>query len=361
MDKEILEKFLKSGFVETGKLFPTEEGTPQGGTISPTICNMVLDGIEGILKAKFYNTTKNGKSYSPKVNFVRYADDFIITGENKELLEQKVLPLLEEFMAERGLTLSPEKTVITHIDDGFDFLGFNVRKYKGKLLIKPSKKNAKAFLDKVRGTIKRNPSIKQEQLIQILNPIIRGWVNHHKYTVSCKAFRRVDHEIWLSLWRWIQRRHPKKSKRWMVGKYFHKVGTRFWTFSVQRKNRTMENGEPLYTRLISASDTQIRRYVKIKGYANPFDEEWIRYFEERETDKMRVSLKGRSILTRLFNKQKGCCPVCGEKITVETDFKVHDEIIGTRTVKMMVHPECHKTLHPEDSVVPALAREFREA
>ncbi len=340
MDKEILRKFLKSGFIETGKLFPTEQGTPQGGVISPTICNMVLDGLETILRKKFYNTNRNGKSYAPKVNYVRYADDFIITGRSKEVLENEVLPIVREFMAERGLQLSEEKTVITHIDDGFDFLGFNVRKYKGKMLIKPSKKNMKAFLAKVRKTIKDNPSIEQERLIQMLNPMIRGWVEYHKYTVSSAAFRKVDHEIWLCLWKWIKRRHPKKGKRWMVKKYFHKVGTRFWTFCVPRKGRKMVNGEPVYTRLISASDTEIRRYRKIKCDANPFDAEWQEYFEQREYEKMRTSLKGRKILTKVFHAQKGLCPVCGSRITSETDFKVYSEMAGNRYVRFMVHPEC---------------------
>lgn len=351
MDKEILEKFLKSGFVEMGELFPTDRGTPQGGVISPTICNMVLDGLEKILRAKFYNTNRNGKSYSPKVNFVRYADDFIITGESRELLEEKVLPLVEEFMGERGLTLSQEKTVITHIDEGFDFLGFNVRKYSGKLLIKPSRKNEKAFLDKVRGIIKRNSSIKQEELIQILNPIIRGWVEYHKYTVSSRAFNRVDHEIWLSLWRWAKRRHPKKGKRWIVKKYFHMVGTRFWTFSVKRKDKKFQNGEPLYTKLISASDTKIRRYKKIKGSANPYDEEWQIYFEERATDKMKISLKGRKVLSWLYKTQNGFCPICGKKITVDTEYKVHENETPKGIVKMLVHRECHNKLHSEESVV----------
>ena len=340
MDKEILRKFLKSGFIETGKLFPTEQGTPQGGVISPTICNMVLDGLEPILRKKFYNTNRNGKCYSPKVNYVRYADDFIITGRSKEVLENEVLPIVREFMAERGLQLSEEKTVITHIDDGFDFLGFNVRKYKGKLLIKPSMKNTKAFLAKVRKTIKDNPSIEQERLIQMLNPMIRGWVEYHKYTVSSAAFRKADHEIWLCLWKWIKRRHPKKGKRWMVKKYFHQVGTRFWTFSVPRKGRKMVNGEPVYTRLISASDTEIRRYRKIKCDANPFDAEWQEYFEQREYEKMRTSLKGRKILTKVFMAQKGLCPVCGSRITAETDFKVYSETAGNRYVRFMVHPEC---------------------
>lgn len=355
MDKEILRKFLKSGFIETRKFFPTEQGTPQGGVISPTICNMVLDGLEPILRKKFYNTNRNGKSYSPKVNYVRYADDFIITGRSKEILENEVLPIVREFMAERGLRLSEEKTVITHIDDGFDFLGFNVRKYKGKLLIKPSKKNMKAFIAKIRNTIKDNPSIEQERLIQILNPKIRGWVEYHKYTVSSAAFRKVDHEIWLCLWEWIKRRHPKKGKRWMVKKYFHQAGTRFWTFSVPRRGRKMVNGEPVYTRLISASDTEIRRYRKIKCDANPFDAEWLGYFEQREYEKMRTSLKGRKILTKIFNAQKGLCPVCGNKITTETDFKVYSEMVGNKYVRFMVHPECFSEIRNHCSLyaVPA--------
>ena len=351
MDKEILRKFLKSGFVETGKLFPTEQGTPQGGIISPTICNMVLDGLETILRKKFYNTNRNGKSYSPKVNYVRYADDFIITGRSKELLENEVLPIVKGFMAERGLQLSEDKTVITHIDDGFDFLGFNVRKYNGKMLIKPSKKNMQAFLTKIREVIKDNPSITQERLILRLNPIIRGWVEYHKYTVSSEAFRKVDHEIWLALWKWINRRHPKKGKQWMVNKYFHKVGNRFWTFCVPREGRIMDNGEPVYTRLISASDTEIRRFKKIKGEANPFDAEWQEYFEQREFDKMRTSLKGRKILTKIFRIQKGLCPVCGNRITTETDFKVYSEMVEKRNFRWMVHPWCHNEISDLSSLI----------
>ena len=153
MDKQILHKWLKSGYIETRRLFPTEEGAPQGSPISPTICNMVLDGLQAILKKKFHQVRRDGKNYSPIVNYVRFADDFIITGENRELLQEQVLPIVRDFMAERGLQLSEAKTVITHIDEGFDFLGCNIRKYNGKLLIKPSKKNLKGILDKIRSAI----------------------------------------------------------------------------------------------------------------------------------------------------------------------------------------------------------------
>lgn len=212
MDTQILLKWLKCGFIETHRLFPTEEGTPQGGTISPTLMNMTLDGLEQLLKAKLPTRTKiNGKTHFNKMNFVRYADDFIITGESPEFLRNEVLPIVREFLTERGLQLSEEKTVITHIDDGFDFLGKNIRKYKGKLLIKPSKAAIKSFLGKVRDIIKDNKSAKQEILIHKLNPVIRGWVNNQRFVVSSEVFSRVDYEIYQCLWRWAKRRHKKKA------------------------------------------------------------------------------------------------------------------------------------------------------
>ncbi|MCZ4141746.1 group II intron reverse transcriptase/maturase, partial [Escherichia coli] len=160
------------------------------------------------------------------VNYVRYADDFIVTGRSKELLEQEVMPIIKDFMQERGLTLSPEKTKITHIDDGFDFLGQNVRKYNGKLLIKPSKANVATFLEKVRSAVKGNKALDQPRLIRMLNPMIRGWANYHQHVVSKATFARVDHEIWRVLWQWAVRRHPQKSSVWIKQRYFHSVGTR---------------------------------------------------------------------------------------------------------------------------------------
>ena len=139
-DKEVLRKWLKAGFMENRTLSPTEAGTPQGGIISPTLANLTLDGLEQLLKETFRERKPQGKMPNPKVNFVRYADDFIITGSSKELLEKEVMPLVERFMFERGLQLSPEKTCITHIEQSFDFLGQNLRKYGGKLLITPPRR-----------------------------------------------------------------------------------------------------------------------------------------------------------------------------------------------------------------------------
>ena len=171
IDKDVLRKWLGAGFVENRNLFPTEAGTPQGGIISPTLANLTLDGLERLLKAAFRPRRVHGKTHNPKVNLVRYADDFIITGNSKELLEDEVKPLVEQFLRDRGLQLSPEKTCITHIEQGFDFLGQNTRKYGGKLLTTPSKKNLHAFLEKVRRVIEENLAAKQEHLIWQLNQI----------------------------------------------------------------------------------------------------------------------------------------------------------------------------------------------
>ncbi len=347
IDKEILRKWLKCGYIETKRLFPIEEGAPQGSPISPVICNMVLDGLQPLLRKHFHQVRRKGKLYSPMVNFVRFADDFIITGENRELLQEQVLPMVRTFMAERGLQLSEEKTVITHIDDGFDFLGCNIRKYKGKLLIKPSKKNVKAILDKIRIAIKQNPTVKQEWLIRKLNPMIRGWVNYQRFNVSAVAFEYLDYQIFNSLWAWCKRRHPKKSRTWIAAKYFHRIGNRSWTFSAPTKQE-MDNGEKLYVRLAYAVDTDIIRFIKIRNKSNPFDADDREYFEKRDAEKMRNSLKGRKILTKLFRQQRGLCPVCGRKITVETSFQVFEDRQNRRNSKQMLHPECYRKVRKTD-------------
>lgn len=344
MDTQILEKWLKCGYVETRKLFPTDEGAPQDGTISPTLMNMTLDGLERLLQERLPTRQKvNGRTHFNKLNFVRYADDFIITGESPEFLRDKVLPIVKEFLTERGLQLSEEKTVITHIEDGFDFLGKNIRKYNGKLLIKPSKTSVKSFLEKVRSIIKGNKSTKQETLIRKLNPVIRGWVNNQRYVVSSKVFSRVDYEIYKCLWQWAKRRHKKKSHKWIAQKYWHHIGSRQWTFSVPYENQSTE-GEPLYCKLEYATDTKIIRFKKIVAEANPFDECWTDYFEEREGEKLLNSTKGREKLLTIWRRQHRRCPVCGDLITSETGFKVHTPA-GKNSLKIMVHKECHEEIH----------------
>lgn len=279
LDKVVLGKWLKSGFVFEKNLFPTEAGTPQGGIISPTLANMALDGLEDVLEKRF-GLKHSRKAYKHKVNLVRYADDFVITGSSKQLLENEVKPLVEAFMAERGLSLSAEKTRVVHIDEGFDFLGWNFRKYNGTLLIKPAKKSVKAFLRNVRQEIKAARTARQEDLILRLNPIIRGWSNYHRQAVAKDTFSRVDHEIWKALWRWACRRHSHKPVRWVRKRYFLTLGNRKWVFGTTVK---VDRAGQVVKKLIKAQDTPIRkpRHIKIKGDANPFDPRWEAYFAKR--------------------------------------------------------------------------------
>jgi len=265
-------------------------GTPQGGIISPTAANRTLDGLQGLLETAFPKRTSKGQK--AKVNLVRYADDFIITGSSKELLEKEVKPMIEGFLAKRGLTLSAEKTKITHIREGFDFLGQNVRKYGEKLFIKPSRKNVSAFLDKVRAIVKGNKQAKQANLIQQLNPVIRGWAAYHRHVVAKATFHRADAEIWQVLWQWAKRRHPRKSRRWIKARYFHSVGNRHWVFAAVTSDGRL-NGNPMLVQLAYASDTPIRRHRKIRAAANPFDPQWESYFEERLNAKKKDYQRGR--------------------------------------------------------------------
>ncbi|EJQ8147184.1 group II intron reverse transcriptase/maturase [Salmonella enterica subsp. enterica serovar Newport] len=351
MDRKILHKWLKAGYVANRQLFPTEAGTPQGGIISPVLANITLDGLELLLRTNFGRKFRfQGRTCRHKVNFVRYADDFIITGSSREQLEQDVKPLIEEFMKERGLTLSPEKTKITHLDEGFDFLGQNIRKYKGKLLIKPSKTNIKTFLEKVRSIIRSGKALPQIKLIKMLNPVISGWANYHQHVVSKKVFASVDHEIWKALWQWSLRRHPNKGKGWVRRRYFHRTQTRSWIFAVETSERGA-NGKKLLKSLRLASDTRIVRHKAIKMDANPFDPEWETYFEARISNKMQNSLKGRRKLYNLWVKQKGKCAVCHQLITSESGWHVHHMIRRTdggsneNSNLMMVHPTCHNQIH----------------
>lgn len=212
-----------------------------------------------------------------KVNVIIYADDFIVTGVSKEVLEQKVRPAIETFLAERGLELSETKTKITHIDEGFDFLGHHIRKYKGKLLIKPSKKSVKAFLDDVRDIIKRYWGMKTVDLIERLNPKIRGWANYYRHVVSKQTFSYVDDCIYRAVAKWIKRRHPNKNKIWWRKHYFRSEGQRNWIFTVKDPETPKQ-----WIDLLRMQYIPIKRHVKIIADATPYDPIWTEYFKRRK-------------------------------------------------------------------------------
>ncbi len=342
MEKEILRKWLKAGYIEKRQLFPTESGTPQGGVCSPTLMNFTLNGLEKVLKSKF--------KVKDKINLVRYADDFIITGNSKEFLEKEVKPLVETFISERGLELSATKTLITHVDKGFDFLGMNIRKYNGKLLIKPSKSKVLLFLKKIKELLRKNLHTPTERLIDILNPKLRGWGNYYQHVVSKQVFSFVDTRVMRMIWRWICRRHPNKNKTWKQQKYFKTVGTRNWVVEGIKQE---ENGKAKVVRLLKVNDIVIRRHTKIKGEANPYDPDWETYFEERLGLQMKENLKGYKRLLRLWFSQDGICSVCANKITKQTGWHLHHlqrQVDGGNHSfenTVLLHPNCHHQVHSQ--------------
>jgi len=352
VDKAILRKWLKAGYIEKHALHPTEEGTPQGGIISPVLANMALDGLERKLREQF--PMRHGGVRTGLVNFVRYADDFVITGRSKDLLENEVRPLVERFMKERGLELSQEKTVVTHIEDGFDFLGQNVRKYKDgkrrKLLIKPSKKNVKAFLEGIRELVKGHKQKAAGPLIEQLNLRIRGWALYHRHVVSADTFSSVDHAIYHLLWAWAKRRHRNKSGRWVRSKYFISYKDQNWVFSGVVKDK---QGQTKRVKLIKAASVTIQRHTKVDGKANPYDHAWETYFEERLGVKLEKSLAGRRQLLHLWKEQRGLCPLCNQKITRLTGWHNHHIVWRSKggsnaaDNRMLLHPTCHTRLHSQ--------------
>jgi RNA-directed DNA polymerase len=336
-DTALLQKWLKAGFMEGGRLFPTDSGTPQGGIISPTLANMTLDGLEAELEAHFGQRGTPRKARY-KVNLCRYADDFVVTGVSRDFLEHEVKPVIERFMAERGLELSPEKTRITSITDGFDFLGWNFRKYQGTLLIKPSKESVKAVLNKVRGIVKANKMAKQGSLLRLLNPVLRGWANYHRVAVAKKTFNFVDHQVWRLLWWWAKRRHPKKVRPWIKARYYQRIGGRAGVFATET------------ARLVFLNQIPIRRHVKIRGDANPFDPSQAAYFDQRRRRRLGQGLSGRRVLHALWKRQDGICPICLQPFASDGEWLTPGRVAkgpssdGVPAGRKLLHPNCHHQL-----------------
>jgi RNA-directed DNA polymerase len=278
MDIKILQQWLNAGFVENKQLFPTTEGTPQGGIISPTLANMTLDGLQAVLdnavgmKFKPNGCRVNNKF---KIHLIRYADDFIVTASDKDILENKVKPLIEDFLAQRGLRLSPEKTKITHISEGFNFLGQNIRMYsKGKLLIRPAKVSVRSVIDKLKGIIVKHRGSQAAILIRNLNPVITGWANFHRHACSKKTFYQLDRILWRNIWNWARQRHNNLGYRKIVSLLFMRVGNRKWQFFGK-----FSDGKTILLRMFC--NFHIKRHRLINGNANPFDPLWDYYFAKR--------------------------------------------------------------------------------
>ncbi|WP_278439232.1 group II intron reverse transcriptase/maturase [Pseudomonas oryzihabitans] len=355
MDQKVLRLWLKAGVIDRRHFRATEAGTPQGGIISPCLANATLNGLESQLRT--YLISKFGKTRTKtlKVHVVRYADDFVITAASKELLRDEVQPWVEQFLSVRGVSLSPEKTHITHIYQGFDFLGWNFRKYvprspykRTKLFIKPTRKNVSAFYRKVKEIVRSSGALTQGELIGRLNPVLKGWANYHSPVVAKKTFNKLDSDIHWLLKRWAKRRHPRKQAGWCESKYFHAIGTRQWVFASPYKS---SKGERKLRQLYKLADTEIVRHMHLAVEYQPYDVEHEQKWEKLRVQRMQHKLRYRGQILYLFQRQLGKCALCGHAITKETGWDDHHVIRrvdgGPDTLKnrTLLHPSCHSLVH----------------
>ena len=335
-NRELIKGWLKAGFVFQGKLNPTERGTPQGGVISPVLSNIGLHGLENYIKA-----------LNPKLGVVRYADDFIVTARDKESLET-AQNLIQAWMSERGLELSSEKTLITSMEDGFDFLGFNSRHYNRKLLIKPSKKKVLAFCKRIGKEISSLNGAEQEVLIRKLNPILMGFANYYKGVVSKETFGYISHRIWQYLWRWAKRRHPNKNAKWVRKRYFKTIKGNKWTFACTISDRRGKDKELV---LYQIAYTTIERHIKVKGDASPDDSSLREYWEKRHQKYGKSRFEKGSKLYLTAENQNWKCPVCGEPLFNGEQIDTHHIVSvaegGTDDKENLqhLHKVCHQQVH----------------
>lgn len=268
LEKNILNKWLKTKIIHKNQVKLAKQGISQGSPVSPVIANATLDGLEKLINSEC-NKRKGDNKNVHRVNLIRFADDFIITSNSKEYLEEIIVPLVIKFLKPRGLKLSKSKTRITHILDGFNFLGFNFRKNnKNKLTVKPSRENQKRLMDNLRYITKKAGMFQSDKLIVILNSRIRGWVNYFKSANSKKVFSKIDWELWYIVWKWAKHRHPGKGRRWIARKYFCTIGRNNWIFKGNKY------------KLINLAKTRIVRHVIINRDKNPYlDKE---YYDNRK-------------------------------------------------------------------------------
>jgi RNA-directed DNA polymerase len=305
--REQVKQWLKAGVVDRGRFSPTEEGTPQGGVVSPLLLNVALHGIEeaaGVrtrLAGKYAGETMAG---SPVV--IRYADDLVALCTSKAQAEQ-VKARLAEWLAPRGLVFNEDKTRIVTLEEGFDFLGFTVRRFRAKLLIKPSKAAVRRHRRRLRDEMRSLRGANAAMVLQRLTPIVRGWATYYQTVVSSEVFSSLDRYLWRLLYKWANYRHPKKPKRWIVDRYFGR-------FNKSRRDRWVFGDRDSGAYLVKHAWTKIVRHRPVKHRASPDDPALAEYWASRRRRGAPPPMDNLGL--RLLQKQRGVCPACGELLLV---------------------------------------------
>jgi RNA-directed DNA polymerase len=303
--RDLIRGWLKAGVFEAGKGFaPTVEGTPQGGVISPCLLNVALHGLEEAAGVRYWTSgTHAGTTRPGSPVAVRYADDVVVLCYSQEQAGQ-VKAWLAGWLAPRGLAFNEDKTKIVHLDEGFDFLGFSVRRYNRKLLIKPSKAAIRRLRKRLAAETRTLRGGNAVAVAATLNPIIRGWAAYYRGVVSSRVFTALDDYMWKLTYKWATWRHPNKPKRWIVGRYFGK-------FNKFRNDRWVFGDRDSGACLVKFSWTAIERHVPVKGPASPDDPALAGYWAER---RRRVKPPLDRYTLRLLSRQAGQCPLCGEPL-----------------------------------------------
>jgi RNA-directed DNA polymerase len=352
MNKRLLAQWLRCGFSDRGTLYPTTAGVPQGGLISPGISNRVLDGLEqGVCGSLRFRRRHN-------LHYVRWADDFIVTANSREVLTDVILPRINAFLAARGVRLSAEKTVLTPLSQGFDFLGQTVRKHEqrngkpAKLRITPSKASFQALTAKVRTRCKQAAGATPEQLIETLNPLLRGWANYHRHVLCGQIFAKLDSFVWRRLYRWAKRRHPHKTGRWITDRYFPPRQGEAWRFTDPTTGKQVIRMQEV---------VKPQRSLKVKGEANPFDPKWEAYFQQR--DRALALRASSAVRATILRQQHGSCPGCRQVIQVEEAVELHHRDGHHQHNQLgnlvLLHPTCHRQDHYAPERTPASSRPSR--
>lgn len=345
--RKIINLWLKAGYVDNSVFHKQESGTPQGGIISPLLANIALHGMEQALGIK-YNC--RGEIIGKRI-VIRYADDFVCLCETKVDAENAQREI-DNWLSERGLKLSPEKTKIVHLIEGFDFLGFNIRHYKVnntktgyKLLIKPSKQFLKQTRKDIREIFLNHKGKPVGLLIKALNPVIRGKANYMKRVVSSTEFSKLDNYLFLRQVRYVKRTHPNKNKKWTKKRYWGKL-------NLSREDKWVFGDKDSGAYMLKFSWTKIERHALIKQKHSPDDPKLKEYWEKRSSKRNQSEANRLNRTQQNVAKRQGYkCPVCGESLFNDEPLHLHHIIPrckgGKDEVRNLIwlHQYCHQKTH----------------
>jgi len=348
-NKELIGKWLKAGYVDNGTFHETDMGTPQGGVISPLLANIALHGMEKELGVKYQYTGQSGYKLKPKsIGIVRFADDFVAVCHTQEQANS-MYEKMENYLKDRGLTLSAEKTKVTHIEDGFDFLGFNIRQYKkGKnkmvLLIKPSKDSVKKAKEKIKDVFASKRGRPVSELIAVLNPVIRGIGNYWSHVVSSKVYNGIDQYIWGKTVKHLRALHPRKTWNWKKGRYFKPDHN-----GVSKDNWILTDPKNHDIQITKMSWIPIERHIMVKFDNSPDNPDLQQYFEQRDEKEF----KENNVLhkQKIAKAQKCKCRICGQSLVGDEGLEINHIVpkkVGGKSQYFnleLLHNSCHIQHH----------------